>query len=153
MPTHRLPEAAGSREVLLVERAGKPLTGYWSIPGGLLEIGESLEDAKEAIRQSAAFSSFATDCRGLFQSRADPRHPSAWSDSAVEEKFEGSFAPGERRWILDEFARSFDIGDAVFHPSASIGFAVIDEETASADQVLVEADRAMYVDKQTKANG
>ena len=31
--------------MLRVRRAGKPLTGYWSIPGGLLETGESLEDA------------------------------------------------------------------------------------------------------------
>ena len=31
--------------VLLVERAGEPLKGWWSIPGGLLEAGEKLEDA------------------------------------------------------------------------------------------------------------
>jgi ADP-ribose pyrophosphatase YjhB (NUDIX family) len=31
--------------VLLVERAGEPLKGWWSIPGGLLETGEKLEDA------------------------------------------------------------------------------------------------------------
>jgi len=30
---------------LLVERAGEPLKGWWSIPGGLLETGEKLEDA------------------------------------------------------------------------------------------------------------
>ena len=31
--------------VLLVERAGEPLKGYWSLPGGLVETGESIEDA------------------------------------------------------------------------------------------------------------
>lgn len=31
--------------ILLVERAGEPLKGYWSLPGGLLEPGEMLEDA------------------------------------------------------------------------------------------------------------
>src|ERR1700685_489697 len=31
--------------ILLVERAGKPLKGYWSLPGGLVETGELLEDA------------------------------------------------------------------------------------------------------------
>jgi 8-oxo-dGTP diphosphatase len=31
--------------VLLVERAGEPLKGWWSIPGGLVETGESLEAA------------------------------------------------------------------------------------------------------------
>jgi diguanylate cyclase (GGDEF)-like protein/PAS domain S-box-containing protein len=44
-----------------------------------------------------------------------------------------------------------DIGDAVLHPSASIGFALIDQRTASAEQVLVEADRAMYAAKRAKA--
>ena len=31
--------------VLLVERGGDPLKGWWSIPGGLVETGERLEDA------------------------------------------------------------------------------------------------------------
>lgn len=30
--------------VLLVERARAPLEGYWSLPGGVLETGERLED-------------------------------------------------------------------------------------------------------------
>jgi ADP-ribose pyrophosphatase YjhB (NUDIX family) len=29
----------------MVERAGSPLKGYWSLPGGLVETGESLETA------------------------------------------------------------------------------------------------------------
>jgi len=31
--------------ILLVERGGHPLKGYWSLPGGLVETGESLEEA------------------------------------------------------------------------------------------------------------
>ncbi len=31
--------------VLLVERGGEPLAGYWSLPGGCVETGERLEDA------------------------------------------------------------------------------------------------------------
>ncbi len=30
--------------VLLIRRAGEPLKGHWSLPGGLLELGESLLD-------------------------------------------------------------------------------------------------------------
>lgn len=30
--------------VLLVERGHEPLEGYWSLPGGALEVGERLED-------------------------------------------------------------------------------------------------------------
>jgi 8-oxo-dGTP diphosphatase len=29
----------------LVERGGQPLKGYWSLPGGLIETGERMEDA------------------------------------------------------------------------------------------------------------
>ena len=32
-------------KVVLVERAGEPLKGWWSIPGGLVETGELIEDA------------------------------------------------------------------------------------------------------------
>src|SRR5436309_3552940 len=31
--------------VLLVRRASEPLRGQWSLPGGLVEVGESLRDA------------------------------------------------------------------------------------------------------------
>jgi len=34
-----------SRRVLLVERARAPLAGQWSLPGGVVEAGERLEDA------------------------------------------------------------------------------------------------------------
>jgi 8-oxo-dGTP diphosphatase len=31
--------------ILMVERGGNPLKGYWSLPGGLVETGETLETA------------------------------------------------------------------------------------------------------------
>ncbi len=38
--------------ILLVERAGEPLKGYWSLPGGLLDVGELIEDAvKREVRE------------------------------------------------------------------------------------------------------
>lgn len=40
--------------ILLVERAGNPLKGYWSLPGGLLETGEALEAgvAREVLEET-----------------------------------------------------------------------------------------------------
>ena len=38
-------------KILLVERGKEPLKGYWSIPGGILETGEKLE---EGIRREVA---------------------------------------------------------------------------------------------------
>lgn len=35
------------REVLLVRRASDPLRGQWSLPGGMLELGETLRQAAE----------------------------------------------------------------------------------------------------------
>jgi len=34
-----------SAKILLVERGKEPFKGYWSLPGGILEPGEKLEDA------------------------------------------------------------------------------------------------------------
>jgi 8-oxo-dGTP diphosphatase len=38
-------------KILLVERGKEPLKGYWSLPGGIVETGEKLE---EAIRREVA---------------------------------------------------------------------------------------------------
>jgi len=52
-PKHPLPgvgalifkRSEGRGPILLVERGGSPLKGYWSLPGGLVETGESLDTA------------------------------------------------------------------------------------------------------------
>ena len=53
-------------------------------------------------------------------------------------------ADGLTRVIL---ACRIEVGDTAIHPSVSIGFAAINQETESAEEVLVEADRAMYAVK------
>jgi hypothetical protein len=77
------------------------------------EIDRSVEFNKECIRQAAAFTKFTTDTSRLFLLQADPRHPSPWSDAAIEEKFGQLFDEGERGWILDEFAGKLPAGETV----------------------------------------
>lgn len=41
-----------NNKILLVERAGEPLKGWWSLPGGVVETGETLEQAiRREIRE------------------------------------------------------------------------------------------------------
>jgi 8-oxo-dGTP diphosphatase len=43
------------RRVLLVRRASEPLKGEWSVPGGMLELGEKLRDGvcRETLEETA----------------------------------------------------------------------------------------------------
>jgi 8-oxo-dGTP diphosphatase len=68
----------GRLQVLLWQRAKEPFAGDWSLPGGYLEPGETLEDS---IRKHLAGK---VDVRGLshleqLETRSDPdRHPREW---------------------------------------------------------------------------
>jgi diguanylate cyclase (GGDEF)-like protein/PAS domain S-box-containing protein len=50
-------------------------------------------------------------------------------------------------------ACTIDLGSDVLHPSASIGFTLIDEQTLSAEQAMIDADRAMYAVKHARPRG
>jgi 8-oxo-dGTP diphosphatase len=47
-------DAAQQPRVLLIRRAQEPLKGAWSLPGGAVELGETLEDAvrREALEET-----------------------------------------------------------------------------------------------------
>jgi hypothetical protein len=75
------------------------------------EIARSVEATQEAIRHAAGYTKFTTDTSRLFILEADQRHPAAWSDAVVQEKFEQIFAADERRWVVGEFARGFRTGE------------------------------------------
>ena len=78
------------------------------------EIARSVEGAKEAIRHAAGYTKFTTDTSRLFILEADPRHPAAWNDATVAEKFEAIFSAAERAWILGEFVKRVAVEDAVY---------------------------------------
>jgi 8-oxo-dGTP diphosphatase len=47
-------DAARDLKVLLIRRAQEPLRGEWSLPGGAVELGETLEDAiRREVREEA----------------------------------------------------------------------------------------------------
>lgn len=75
------------------------------------EIARSVEATKEAIRHASGFTKFTTDTSRLFELEADTRHPAAWSDAVVEERFQQNLPADVRRWVLNEFSRAFPIGE------------------------------------------
>jgi ADP-ribose pyrophosphatase YjhB (NUDIX family) len=69
---------AGVLQVLLWERAKEPFLGAWALPGGRLEVGETLETS---IRRHLVAKVDVRDLAHLEQleTRSDPaRHPSEW---------------------------------------------------------------------------
>jgi len=78
------------------------------------EIARSVENAREAIRQASGYTKFTTDTSRLFILEADTRHPAAWTNAAVEQKFELLFSPQERAWIFAEFVKRPDVGGAAY---------------------------------------
>lgn len=51
-------------EILLIKRGAPPNKGKWSVPGGLVEVGERLEDA--VVRELAEETGLRGVARGLF---------------------------------------------------------------------------------------
>ncbi len=56
-------------EVLLVERGNEPWKGWWSLPGGVVETGETLRDAvKREVREETGLEVEPIDSVEIFES-------------------------------------------------------------------------------------
>ena len=54
--------------ILLVERGKEPLKGYWSLPGGVVEIGETLEQAiRREVREETNLEIEILDVLEIFE--------------------------------------------------------------------------------------
>ncbi|MBL8229571.1 MAG: hypothetical protein JNL98_13865 [Bryobacterales bacterium] len=78
------------------------------------EIARSVEATKLAIEHAAGYTKFTTDTSRLFELQADPRHPSPWTDSEVEDRFRQILSADEAEWVLDEFGKPFATGQATY---------------------------------------
>jgi ADP-ribose pyrophosphatase YjhB (NUDIX family) len=73
--------------VLMQRRAD---SGNWALPGGAMELGESLVDA--VIREVREESGYDIEVRGLVGTYTEPRHIIAYSDGEVRRQFNVCYA-------------------------------------------------------------
>jgi hypothetical protein len=108
------------------------------------EIARSVNAVKEAIRHAVGYTKFTTDTSRLFELRADPRHPQAWSDAAVAEKRQQIFSDQERNWLLSEFSRPFCVDDYsyAFTPEELVRLAVKFGRSLKLNEELYDSIRA-----------
>ncbi|MCX6620836.1 MAG: tagaturonate epimerase family protein, partial [Acidobacteria bacterium] len=109
------------------------------------EIEASIVAGKLAIERAAGFTKFTTDTSRMFQLRADPRHPSPWTEAELAAKFEEALNADERAWVLAEFSRPFAIGgrEYLFSPEDIIRHAVKFGESLKVNEDLYDHIRTV----------
>jgi len=70
----------GSTHILLVERGKDPFKNKWALPGGFLEIGETLEQAciRELQEETGLNVQHMEQFRAYDAINRDPRHRTKW---------------------------------------------------------------------------
>ena len=90
-------------ELLLIRRKGHPYLGFWALPGGFAEPGESVEEtARRELREETGLSGLRAESAGFFS--APGRDPRGW---VVSQSFLADV--GERK---SEVKAGDDAGDA-----------------------------------------
>lgn len=114
-------DAAG--RVLLQRRADN---GNWAMPGGVMEIGETLGDA--VVREVAEETGIRVELTGIVGVYTDPNHVMAWDDGEVRQQFNITFSARPTGGQLRASSESTevgwfgqrDLGDLPMHPTQRV---------------------------------
>ena len=101
------------RHILLVERAKEPLKGCWSIPGGIVEAGEKLEDAvRREVREETGLEIEPLAMFEIFE-RIMP-------DSAARTEYHYVLIDYLCRAVGGQLAAASDVSQAAWVPEQSL---------------------------------
>lgn len=125
-PTNPIPSChalirSGDR-ILLVQRARPPFVGYWSLPGGGVELGETVEAAlQREVMEETGLAIAIKRCLGYVDAiERDPADRVQWHYVIFyfeAEARETGVVPADdaaaARWVTPAEARTFEVTDAV----------------------------------------
>ncbi|MFY1669986.1 NUDIX domain-containing protein [Plantactinospora sp. WMMB334] len=109
--------------ILLQRRAD---SGNWSLPGGTMELGETLGDA--VIRETREETGLNVELTGILGIYTDPRHVIAYADGEVRQEFVVAFTartPGRAPEIAATASGSTGAARAVRGPAIEPGPAFV----------------------------
>ncbi|MEM6415675.1 MAG: NUDIX hydrolase [Pseudomonadota bacterium] len=111
-------------DVLLVKRGKPPFEGQWSIPGGRLEFGETLQSAaKREVFEETGVDVEIVDMLGVFEALPDHISNSESSDQSNEKRDDKSDMPAHvvlvdyiGLWVKGDVLAGDDAAEAEFVP-------------------------------------
>jgi ADP-ribose pyrophosphatase YjhB (NUDIX family) len=97
--------ADGGGRILLQRRAD---SGQWSLPGGAMELGETLGDA--VVREVREETGMIVELTGILGIYSDPRHLIGYGDGEVRQEFSVAFTARVTGGRLGGSEESTDVG-------------------------------------------
>ncbi|WP_433759400.1 NUDIX domain-containing protein [Nocardia sp. CA-135398] len=115
---------ADERGAILMQRRSD--SGNWSLPGGVMEIGETLEQC--VVRETKEESGLDIEITGLLDIYTDPEHIIAYADGEVRQEFNITFygrVVGGRITVSDEstevrFLAQDELADVPVHETVRL---------------------------------